>query len=888
MKRVILNLFFSGLVIILMACNFGNNDNASAKNNRVVISENLVSLTLDKQESYYDNSTGQFCDKGVHDCVLKLTVNHALFANLLSQKVGKIKVKLTPITAKAEQLKLIEFDKKTPTEFNIETLDVKSKDYYQDVYFTIPKNLDLGGTVKFKVEVTAAGRTVAQNYTNIALNVATRKITDIKFDQSIYTKGNIGHVTFTATSTNSDDKFELTATNLIDRDNSGLSNVGGSCMIDMKGQYQASCSIQNAFTVVKYSDENPKPNFIIYAIDHEYHDSDYGSHELGQKHPVTVAPEPAPSLPTLDIKADNLEITRSNPVQLSVGFTQKSPDFTSPISTDIKLTEVLAKRLRHKLTAETDISKYIDIQPQQLTFENKDRQTVTISIKPEVTDEQMKAIFLSFKVSAIAIDATHAADSATVMVHNQAFYNDPKFDMMDKDAKIVTALHFVNGKAAQVFNLKAYKLDKMGGKIEDVNIYVAKLDSKDALDGFVMNKDIDVANNTIKFTIQAIDADINIPARLIAVLNSQEIPINSGTINVDVINAPLSYHILPEVKPVLSDFVEPYYIKIEYVDGAIKSNAVKTLALYADTATDGCANLIVRKIIVPTSGNPIVGQTCDLATQNCSCELNADATVAGYCVFKIEPQNAYTTANQSCVIGVKVDGQDVPASHKVIATNGFDPIEISANANSPSFPDGHKIEMCASDTADYNNCPLNYNNWVTELTKANIDNNTLFNKAALFSISKDFFNPGDVNGNKFILNNYPGRNLGRVPGFENEIAILPKTNFIMGWKNGSPKWDNNRCSTAAFETSNLGCDNRDDSAFSVYGKAYIEPGAIIVSQVEQSSVVTIDASKSKLNIPLRWETMGQAWHQNAKYHAVEAKGGSAIMFNLLDVLPTTL
>ncbi len=901
MKRKILHLFFSAMLFFLAACNFGNNGDGTGKNNNVVISDSLVQLTLPEEQksvSYYDNSPdkkGEFCTQfGLHhkdSCQLDLTVNHALLANLLRQNSGPVTVKLIPVTNKPEQQKVIEFAKNTPLQFSIEKFD-QIKDQKYSLNFAIPQN-DIGATVKFKVEVTASGVTVAQKYSNISLDIATKSINDIKFDAGkVYTKGDTGSVTFYVHDNNSDDKFDLQASNQIFATTSGLSNIKGSCTINMGGSYDSSCTISNAFTVASYADDEiggQKVNFRLYAIDPDAADANYGSVKISEKIQVPVQDKPKPILPQLAISPTANTITKVQAVNLEVSFSDKSPEFADAVTVHLVPGAVVWKRLKHKLKMGDDINKYINIEPQTIDLHNKaEKGTFVVSIKPEVTDEDMRTIFNNFNIYADATDTSKgkAIQSDVANIKNGGGYIDHKWlEMKDKDGNVVPSMSFVNGKDAQVFHLKAYKIDD----IKAVDLYVAKNGSIEPLDDGFDTEEVIETDGTITFTIKADGAtptDQDHKDTLIALIGDEEVPINSG-VTITVTDPKFAYHISPEIRPVLADFPEPYYIEIDNVAASshknVNANADNILNLYADQPeTDGCKNLVVRPVQVPTSGEPIVGDVCSLSSSThkadnpCSCVLTGGAKVNGYCVFKIEPGAPYGTANQSCNITLKLNGVNASGSHKVISTNGFDAITVSANTSSPSFPNGHRIEMCASDTGNYANCPLNYDNWVTRFNRINLDNKSLFNKSALFSMSASFFDAGSEGGNKFVLKNYPGRNLGRVLGFENEQAVLPKTNFIMGWNDKSPRWDNNRCLTGDFETSNLGCDNRGDSAFSVYGKTYVEPGAIIV----KASEVTIDGSKSILNIPSRWETMGEAYKQNARYHNIEAQGGSSVMFNL--------
>jgi hypothetical protein len=904
MKRKILHLFFSILLIFLVACNFGNNGDGTGKNNNVVISDSLVSLTLDPDNkvSYYDNSRDDFCGHQDPKCKLRLTFNHSLFANLIAQKVKQIKVKLTPVTNKVEQQKVIEFSKDTPTEFNIEKFDLSKRDY-QDIYFTIPTNPDLGANVKFKVEVTAAGVTMLQKYSNVSLTVADKYITGITFDaDKVYNKGERGSVTFTMHDNNTDDKFDLQAANTRFANTgdfrSGLSNISGSCNIDMNGSNDKSCTIKNAFAIANYADDKidgKTVNFRIYAIDPSpYSDNnDYNSAELSGKFSVPVHNNPEPAIPHLKIDPLYSEITKAHSVTINVSFTDDSVELKDPVTVHLLPNKVFWKKLKNKLKLRdsSDINEYIDINPQTIDLNSKaDKASFVISIKPEITDEDMRTIFENFEIYANTTDSSagKATMSEIANIKNGTYVGPKWLKMQDKNGNVVSSMSFVNGEDAQVFQLKGYKIDD----IESVDLYVAKNGSIEPLDdGFDTEIVADKTSCTITFTIKAdgaIPTDDKQKDTLIALIGEQVIPINSGVVDVTVTDPIFAYHISPEIRPVLVDFPEPYYIEIDHDKAASHGNTAhtntdKTLTLYADKPdSDGCKNMTIHYVKVPTSGDPVLGNVCSLGSAShqtndvCSCKLKGDANVDGYCVFKVEPGDPYKTANQSCNITLKVNGTNVSGSHEIISTNGFAVITVSANPDSVPFPNAHRIDMCSTETGNYNNCPLNADNWVTKFNRTSLDDKSLFNKAALFSISPAFFEAGAEDDNKFIMKNYPGRNIGGVAGFEQDTITLRKTNFIMGWYDKSPRWDNNRCLTGDFETSNLGCDNRSDSAFSVKGKAYVENGSIIVSK----DGVSIDPALNNLAIPSRWETMGEAYGLNARYHTVDSLGGSSVMFNL--------
>lgn len=902
MKRKILHLFFSILLIFLVACNFGNNGDGTGKNNNVVISDSLVSLTLDPENkvSYYDNSRDNFCGGQDPKCRLILTINHSLFANLIGQNVKQIKVKLTPVTTRVEQQKVIEFSKDTPTEFNIEKFDLAKKDY-QDIYFTIPKNPDLGANVKFKVEVTAAGVTILQKNSGVSLSISDKYMTGITFDAGkVYNKGEKGSVTFTMHDNNPDDKFDLQATNERPdiHNTTGLDGINGSCTIDMNGSHDKACTITNAFTVVNYADDEKSGNLVnfrIYAIDPSiYADKDdYKSIGLSEKFQVPVHKKPEPAIPHLKLDPLDNKITKVHSVTINASFTDDSAELTAPITVHLVPNTVVWKKLKNKLKLrdDSDINKYIDINPQTIDLNSKaDKGSFVISIKPEITDEDMRTIFDNFKIYADVTDSSagKATKSENANVKNDTYVDHKWLEMKDKNGNVVSSMSFVNGQDAQVFQLKGYKIDD----IDSVDLYVAKNGSIEPLDdGFDTETVADKTSKTITFTIKAdgaIPTDDKQKDTLIALIGEQVIPINSGIVNVTVTDPTFAYHILPEIRPVLVDFPEPYYIEIDNDKAAsygktAHTNTDKTLTLYADKPdSDGCKNMTIHYVQVPTSGDPVLGNVCSLGSSShqtndvCSCKLTGDAKVDGYCVFEVEPGDPYKTANQSCNINLKVNGTNASGSHEIISTNGFGVITVSANPDSVPFPNGHRIDMCSTDTGSYNNCPLNADNWVTKFNRTSLDDKSLFNKAALFSISPAFFDAGAEGGNKFIMKNYPGRNIGGVSGFENEQVVLPKTNFIMGWYDKSPRWDSNRCLTGDFETSNLGCDNRSDSAFSVKGKAYVENGSIIVS----NDGVSINPALKNLVIPSRWETMGEAYGLNARYHTVDSLGGSSVMFNL--------
>ncbi len=292
-------------------------------------------------------------------------------------------------------------------------------------------------------------------------------------------------------------------------------------------------------------------------------------------------------------------------------------------------------------------------------------------------------------------------------------------------------------------------------------------------------KDLKPTSDTVKYLLKAYRTN-QISSK------TEEIKITNSDVIIQA-NPAADFRFSPTVKHVLTDFPAFFYLGID--NGA--NNDVHTinnqLYLYLkDNGADGCAGIR----LFPINQDDLTKELsqCNINTETsiasdhpCVCELTK-GTLNKTCIFQVEMLKQYATG-KSCLIKVRTDAQFNASALTVKSVSGLPVINISAYNDGTShslFPDATKIDMLSNKLDSVNNWnlddkkPENFDcaSKHSLQKKCLLDDDILIEKP-----NETFFT---VANNKFVINNYPGRNLSDDD--KNRDVYLPKMFFIMAFK----------------------------------------------------------------------------------------------------------
>lgn len=869
----ILRIFYFMLFLLIASCNAGGSDQTTKGGDGLVISTNLASISLGNPSDIHLGQVKINEDDQTH--FIKINVNSQELIKLIKQNVvGDVKLSLS--LADKTQNNLLAFssdlftiNKKNPEQSFVAYL--KPRD---------PEVLNVGGKVTILLTVQTGNQKVLQTSTkDITISKRTITLVDPKVqDNPKYIHNwpdaddiNNQPLTISATSDYKDDNIDVSwspaNTNYIQS-----TDEGNSCTIVMKNGYGI-CAPAVHYNIVNYDDGKPE-KYIINAFD-------------------SIEPTVKNSLPIqVSTSAPMLELTaKSNIMDLGHRSAQMHVKLLGKFAGEVQVTMALAvpgsNKLHHKPhnIKSGDITDYVVTEPATFTIKEGQVSDVLVKFKDSTQEDDIKEnVGPVFTVVAQSNTAT-VKSSESLKVYNPDDYNVPFVWMRDRDQKLVEGIDIADGET-QTFSIQSHRLDKdlshvgftiQGAEAGKINV------AWDKVGALSINPNGAAAGD---YT-------------LVATLDGAPLFINGNIVSLPVKVSDKNYPkftMTPRVKQVLKDYPSYYYIKIDNEASArhhqFKLNGLKDseqLLLYVDKKTvEGCNGVVVNKINVNDAGDPSIGAMCDLSNRStvsgnpCGGVLNSEMKLDKPLIFKVQLPDSYRTAGNSCQIDLKIghhvfeNPDDSNAVMRSVA--GFNPITI--NANSGSFNNAHRIEMCATKTSDYNGCPLN-KQLVTALTGDNLRNNSLFNPASLFEISSEYFDAGSNGGNTFTLRNYPGRNmLGQTDAAGTRITSLnlPQINLVLGYAQGRTTWNDDRCPEHSPEYptvvyTNMGCANWHDLfVFGGTGVAYIPANNLVVTETQ----VNVNGAGNNLYIDRSWETDGYG----VKNHSMRANGGFAVLFDL--------
>lgn len=871
----IFRIFYFMLFLLLASCNAGGSDQTTKGGDGLVISTNLASLSLGNPSDIHLGQVKINEDDKTH--FININVNSQELTKLIRQNgVGDVKLSLS--LADKTQNNLLAFssdlftiNKKNPEQSFVAYLKPRDPEVY------------VGGKVTILLTVQTGNQKVLQTSTqDITISQRTITLVDPK-DNPKYTHNwpdaddiNNQPLTISATSDYKDDNIEVLWAP-VHPDYIKSSDDGNSCSIVIKNGV-GTCTPSVHYNIIKFKyDDGKADKYIISAYDK-------AEPTVKNSLPIKVTT----SAPMLELTAE------SNIMDLGHRSAQMHVKLLGKFAGEVEVTMALAvpgsNRLYHKhhnLKA-GDINDYVVIEPATFTIKEGQVSDVIVKFKDSTKIDDIKENVGPLFTVVAQSNTPEVKSSESLKVYNAADDNVPFVWMWDKDQKLVESIDIADGDT-QTFSIQSHRLDK---DLSHVEFTIKGAEAAEA-------EKINVAWDKVgALSIKPNGAAAG-DYTLVATLDGAPLFINVNIVSLPVKVSDKNYPkftMTPGVKQVLTDYPSYYYIKIDNEASArhhkFKLNGLKDseqLLLYIDQKTvEGCNGVVVNKINVNDAGDPSIGDICNLSNRStvsgnpCGGVLNSEMKLDKPLIFKVQLPDSYRTAGNSCQIDLKI-GHHVfenPDDSNAVMSSvaGFNPITI--NANSGSFNNAHRIEMCATKTSDYNGCPLN-KQLVTALTGDNLRNNSLFNPAGLFEISSEYFDAGSDGSNTFTLRNYPGRNmLGQKDAAGNRITSLnlPQINLVLGYAQGRTTWNDDRCPEHSPEYptvvyANMGCANGHDLfVFGGTGVAYIPANNLVVTETQ----VNVNGAGNNLYIDRSWETDGY----RVKNHSMRANGGFAVLFDL--------
>lgn len=799
MKKNILNILFCTTLMFLFACN----NNAGGKGQQSGVKNSLLSIASDISGAHLDKDPGKII----------VRVHHVELAKLVSQNAAeKLEVSVNVIG----DSKLIKLDR---SKFVIDNSKLDQDEVQIINVIPLPrydqddKLITPGG--KVTLELTLNGIKQTQEG-SIELEFSRRSLSLTEDPVTIHYAGDTGvKAQLTAMSDDPNERFTVQVDS-----NDGL-NIDGSSIFDMKSGKTVDVTYSIPTTTV-----GTLYTLSAFVLNDVVATSMHVQAEIKNK-------------PTLRLNFGD-EVHDISVANRSVNL----------VATLINVPAAQTVHIALIGAGGTDVSHWLhlagaDCQPaDQGGLDCKvtpaEPKNITLSVNDGITDQQIRHEI----INPITVTSTSGTLKSSILtIHNTDYLEEGiEIDGIEAGMKIN------QGPSETLFTMKLYHVDSSAFKFH----------LQDASGVDVPGANAMISDTNLQITLASAIDDTK-TYKLVATKNSDGSAININGLNsisTAVLRRELDFTMTPNSKHVLSDYSSFYYMNVGNVTGKnlLKKKKIKGLAndaklvLYADTTTDGCQGLAINQLRIPASGSPSVGDVCTLSSAEttadnaCACSLDPDQKIARSCAFKVQLSSAYETVGKTCKINLRVVDSAMQVIVKgeavVTSVHGLAKIVMQADGNSDQFNNGHRVEMCAINKSDRDadNCILN-KSWVTSLTRANIDSGRLYEDGILPAVHANYFDAGTEGGNRFVINNYPGRNIATG-------ASLPRTQLIMGFKDTN-NWGDNRCPTGATTASNIGCSG----GFTPEGDAFINAGAI---KVTPNGLVASGASDA-VSIPGVWD-----------------------------------
>ena len=491
---------------------------------------------------------------------------------------------------------------------------------------------------------------------------------------------------------------------------------------------------------------------------------------------------------------------------------------------------------------------------------SKNQQVIEFKVSKKSDDVTLSdfQFFLNRKIEVVATDSSK-------------LYKDETY-ITNTDAKVAT-INFPN-------NMNANPGSSNNFVIERTNIDADAKISVDMYDGETKINDLaklSVIGNTLH-----VEVNSNLPPKIYSLrayfTENSDISISiTGNSTINVIEELAHFNLSPVIKHVLSRFPSFYFLDIEAQKTASYLNNSQ-LYLSGSDKDHGCDQLIVTAVDANTAQ---VGKQCKLNTtqqledNTCSCVLNDNGEPKDKkCIFKIQLPNSYKTEGTHCKVIVGTKEHVNLGSAEIQSVAGLNPIPLQALSKG-QFNTTSKLELFSrysDDDSQLRAEPLNYRTWVTQLSKANIDNNDLFQDNILTEIHSTYFSS---DGGTFYIKNFPGANMTET--------VLPRTYFIMGLS--TMDWAVDRCSGSSSLQPQLGCIdwNCNSTTFQCNnrkGEAYVPENSVKIS----NNVISIMGNK--INIVPGWSAnCGNNCPRLLNYPNISSNDNKVLSFDILYDFP---
>lgn len=636
-----------------------------------------------------------------------------------------------------------------------------------------------------------------------------------------------------------------------------------SFMVDISAQPQL--SLHTTSCVFNYIGE---PCEISYDISNEYKDEDLVFHATIKQEDSVISKDSS-KLITCPSDKESITLSVAKGAQDFISWTTNSTLVLTRCSTPDKIaqdlpvdisfdypTSLFKSRILKLL--KKDITDIIGFEPKPFFIPKTQNQaTVEIGKISTASQEDMQD-YLGYKINVIA----QAGElQSTIQLTNNSF-REPSISF-EGNLSIQQAeqknFNFTRKMSAEDLVFKLYK----SGQTEP--------EPKE-------NVELSALNNTL--TISAKDTLKEGKYLLKAfTTKNKEVLIENSDVTV-IARTFTDFSIDPATKHVLKDVPSFFFIGINNGVKSVDSSDGKLYLSLRNNVDDGCTGIS----LFPVDQDYKISDTpCKLSTDTefakdnpCACAL-AEGKLARTCLFKIQMPSNYGTdpaVNKSCLVRLKTDKQENSNFADILAVNGLRAIEINADnggGDKNAFNDASRMEMWSvHDQAD-----KLLNSWHMAINKDNFDcankhlnhQQCLLDDEVLTETAKNFFDAGSPGQNKFIIKNYPGRNI------EHTKVQIPQLNFVIAYILNTDWITSNRCQVKT-ALPNFGCQVADGGggldAFK--GPVYVPAGSISVDQDR----VYID--KTQFVMPDMWKT-GILKMKDSNPH-IEFQGGNRIQFHL--------